>query len=140
MNICIPIEEDLGLSSEISLHFSRAPMFIVVNTQTLSFEVFDRKTLGAETDAGQILMITRRADIERVVVGGIGLEALAELQDADLEVFSSTKDTVREIIEEGQQGTLTPIALGDNCKNRSRGFGRGFNGGTCGGTHGCGHC
>lgn len=140
MNICIPIEEDLGLSSQISLHFSQAPKFIVVNTQTLSLEVFDRKILAAETDAGHIIMITRSLDIERVVVGGIGLDALAELQDAGLEVFSSTKDTAREIIEECQQGALNPIVLGGNCKGMGGGFGRGFNGGTCGGTQGCGHC
>ena len=136
MNICIPVEADRGLDSQVSTHFSRVSTFVVVDTDTLSTAVFERQTLGAETDAGQVLMISRKTALGRVVVSGIGPDALAELQDAGLDVYTSTMDTVREIVEACRQGTLTPITFGDSCKKAGRGFG----GGMCGGAHGCGHC
>ena len=49
MKLCIPIDENRGLNSSIYLHFSTAPKFMIIDTQTMVYEVFDNPdiTVGA---------------------------------------------------------------------------------------------
>jgi predicted Fe-Mo cluster-binding NifX family protein len=138
MNICIPIDNDNGLDSPLCLHFANAPHFIIVNTETLSFGVYENRDDKEQTDAERCAVLSSKNGVEAVVVGGIGLDALVELQYADLEVYTSSKETVRGIVSEVQNKELNPVTLGNSCKSGGRGFGgRGFSGAGCGGPGGC---
>jgi predicted Fe-Mo cluster-binding NifX family protein len=141
MNICIPVEKNDGLDSQLCLHFGKAPMFVVINTDTLHMEVYENIASDSEPDSSACCKLAAEGEINSVVVGGIGLEALSDLQATGLSVYSSTKDTVREIVDEFSSGALNPITMGNRCRSGSRGFGgrgRGFGGVGCGGGAGCG--
>ena len=129
MNICIPIEEDKGLQSEICIHFGSAPRFIVVDTDTLSYRVVS----GAES--GPVDFITRDP-IDSVVVGGIGVRSLCELKEAGVDVVSTREDRVDDIVASFKEGDVSEVNLDHTCRLQQRGRGfRGFGG--CGGQ---GHC
>lgn len=129
MNICIPIEEDKGLSSEICLHFGSAPKYMIVDTRTLTYRVVSNGEgdCSAEQLAGD--------DIHSVVVGGIGLRSLSEFREAGISVVSTREDQVREIVASFNAGEVNPVDLQHTCRFQSAG--RGFRGsGGCG----QGHC
>jgi predicted Fe-Mo cluster-binding NifX family protein len=139
MNICIPVEADHGMESQLSLQFSSAPKFAVVNTRTLSCEVVDNSDPVVEAGAAPCLELATQKEVGVVVVGGISLDALVALKSAGLSVYSSSRDTVREIVADYRDGELAPITLGIGCKHGGRGFGgRGFGGMGCGGGGSCG--
>ena len=137
MKICIPIDKDDGLDSALSLHFGKAPMFIVVNMTTLETETFANSGPASRTDAALCRILAAEQNVTAVVVGGIGLDALSDLQSSGLAVYSSAKDTVKEIVEEVAAGDINPVTLGCSCKS---GGGRGFGGAGCGGGFGGCRC
>ena len=134
MNICIPIETDQGINSQLSLHFSQTPKFIIVNTETMHLEVVDNNDANGRNDQDLCLHLASEKGVEAVVVGGIALEALSDLQSAGLCVYASTKDTVKEIVSEFVSGNINPVTVGHTCTLGNRRFGgRGFGGFGCGG-------
>jgi predicted Fe-Mo cluster-binding NifX family protein len=131
MNICIPIEENLGMKSRMCLHFGTAPKFVIVDTDTLMFEVVDNP------DRRRLMRFLRELKVGSVVVGGIGLSALDELHAADIAVYSSGEDTIEEIVHAFNTGTINPVTLGAPCHRK--GGGRSFAIPSCGlGTSGRG--
>ena len=140
MKIGIPIDEDKGLLSQICLHFGKAPKFLVVNTQTKKFNVINNGDTATASRQSSVVALLSAQKVSSVVVGGIGLGALDTLQSAGIAVYSSAKDTVDEIVEEVNAGSINPVTLGNSCSHKRRG-GRGFNGPSgCSGSHGQGGC
>ncbi len=125
MNICIPIEENLGIKSRMCLHFSTAPKFILIDTDTLMFEVKDAP------DRRSLKHFLTAHEVKSVVVGGIGLSSLDELHAADIAVYSSAEDTIEEIVHAFNTGTINPVTLGESCR-RGGGIGRSFSVPSCG--------
>lgn len=120
MKLCIPIDENLGLSSDLCLHFSTAPKFLIVDIQTMSFEVLDNQDGGCRA-AEHLPRLLSAHNVKSVVVGGISLTALDSLHDAGISVFSSTEDTVLKIVQAFNDGTINPVALKTSCNRRSVG-------------------
>jgi predicted Fe-Mo cluster-binding NifX family protein len=129
MKLCIPIDENRGLSSDLCLHFSTAPKFLVIDIQTMSFEVLDNPD-DARSAPDRLLRLLSEHDVKSAVVGGIGLTALDSLCDAGISVFSSAEDTVSKIVQAFKAGTTNPVTLGTACSKQS--VGRGFSLPVCG--------
>ena len=133
MNICIPIEEDKGLLSEICLRFGSAPRFIIVDTQTLKYRVVPSENPSEESVPKEILSGDR---IDSVMVGGIGIRSLSDFREAGIEVVSTKEDTVEQIVASFKEGDVNPVSLDHTC--RFQHSGRGFRGpGGCGGQGEC---
>jgi len=43
MNICIPVESDAGLQSSVNAHFGSAPVFLIVDTDTMDIRAVANK-------------------------------------------------------------------------------------------------
>jgi predicted Fe-Mo cluster-binding NifX family protein len=133
LNICIPIQEDKGLKSEICIHFGSAARFIVVDTDTLAYRVV---STGIEAAEGNPVDLITRDPIDSVVVGGIGVRSLCDLREAGVDVVSTREDRVDDIVASFKEGDVNEINLDHTCRLQQRGRGfRGFGG--CGGG---GHC
>jgi predicted Fe-Mo cluster-binding NifX family protein len=125
MNICIPIEENQGMKSRMCLHFGTAPKFVIVDTDTMMFEVVDNP------ERPRLMRFLSARKVESVVVGGIGLASLDELHAASISVYSSTEDTIEEIVHAFNTGTINPVTLGAPCQQR-KGGSRSFELPSCG--------
>ena len=134
MNICIPIDKDEGLLSQMSLHFSTARQYMIIDTKTMGYRLVDNADPDAAGASGADLL--READIDSIVVGGIGVRSLSELQAAGIDVVSTGEDTVENIVASYQDGDVNRVTLEHTC--RFKHSGRGFRGpGGCGGPGDC---
>ncbi len=131
MNICIPIEVDKGLESEICLRFGTASQFIIVDTNTMKYNIVQ----GDDSDQTVPEAIMASEKIDSVVVGGIGVRSLCDFKEAGIDVVSTREDRVEEIVASFNKGEVNPVTLDHTCAFRH--VGRGFRGpGGCGG-EGC---
>jgi predicted Fe-Mo cluster-binding NifX family protein len=124
MKICIPVTADKGLSSPVSAHFGSAPLFMVVDSDSMECTVIKNSNQHHAHGMCQPLAVLSGTQIDGIVVGGIGLGALNKLNSANLQVFQSKFSTVKETVDAFKAGTLQPMTAEGAC-----GHGRG----SCGG-------
>jgi predicted Fe-Mo cluster-binding NifX family protein len=118
MNICIPIVENLGLLSFVSPHFGSAPMFLVVDTSTLAYRSIPNPPL----DEGQCDPYRALGDqpVDSFIVGGIGANALAEIERRKLPVYRSFGGRVADALADLLAGKLRFLREATNGRGPGR--------------------
>lgn len=122
MKLCIPIQEDRGLESEINPHFGSADYFLVVDTESGQCRSFANRVHdqghghGGCNPAESLSSET----INGVVVGGIGRGALLNLKAAGIEVYISNHRTAGEAVE-GYKSNDLPVVTVEECCGRHGG-------------------
>ena len=132
MNICIPVNEDLGLQSPVCAHFGSAPLFLIVDTDTDACRAVVNQHAVHAHGMCQPLAALSKEQLDGIVVGGIGMGALMKLKASNIEVFLSKYSTVDETIAAYKTGSLQPMTPQNTCA----GHGHGPQGRA---RHGCGH-
>ena len=138
MTICIPINEDKGLKSELCLHFTTAPNFMIIDPSTLQLNVIDNEGIGTAQPVDELVALLSEYAVSSAVVGGINPVVLRELQRVGISVFSSARDNVDDIVAAFTAGDVTPVTLDSHCSNRHTG--RGFRGFGCSSSRGHSGC
>ncbi len=110
MNICIPVTEDNGAASPVSPHFGSAPLFMIVDTDTGACRAVPNR--NAHHGHGMCMPLASLAgeSIDGMVVGGIGMGALAKLGAAGIRVFRSEHATVEETVAAFKSGALKTMS------------------------------
>jgi predicted Fe-Mo cluster-binding NifX family protein len=121
VNICIPVLEDKGLDSPVSLHFGSAPVFLIVDTAGETCRAVPNKNLHHNHGMCQPLMALAGEDVNAVVVGGIGMGALGKLRAANIEVYLSDLPTVKETLAALGSGSLQPVTAQTACGHHGHG-------------------
>ena len=120
MNICIPIEKNEGLNSEVYGHFGSAPYFAVYNTQNKSLELINN---GDQNHVhGQCNPIGALANIsvDILVTGGIGARAIERLDSMGIRVcLISAEVTIQDVIKSHETDALREIQPGQGCNHHS---------------------
>jgi predicted Fe-Mo cluster-binding NifX family protein len=103
------------LESEMDPRFGRAPYFVLVDPETMSFEVLENKQnlslpQGAGIQAAQTV-VDRGARV--VMTGNCGPKAFRVLQAAGVQVAVGLTGTIREGLERFRKGEVE-IAQGPN--------------------------
>ena len=128
MNICIPVKEDKGLSSEVNPHFGSAPVFLIVDTESGGARAIPNRNAHHGHGRCQPLASLAGERIDAIVVGGIGMGALSKLQAAGLEVFLSDGGSVSDTISAWKSGALRPVTPAMACGRHGQGHGFGPDG------------
>jgi predicted Fe-Mo cluster-binding NifX family protein len=115
MRICIPIQDDRGLDSVVCDHFGSAPAFMIVDVESRDHRAIANDNRHHGHGMCQPLAMLTGEQIDAVVVGGIGMGALARLLSANLGVFRAQHGTVAETVAAYRAGTLQPITPGQAC-------------------------
>jgi predicted Fe-Mo cluster-binding NifX family protein len=115
MNICIPVNEDKGLQSQVCAHFGSAPAFMIVDTDSGSCRAIPNQNQHHGHGQCMPLASIRGETIDGMVVGGIGMGALNKLRATGIQVFRSTHPTVAETLAAFKAGTLKPMQPGMAC-------------------------
>jgi predicted Fe-Mo cluster-binding NifX family protein len=135
MNLCIPVNSDSGLASEVCPHFGSAPCFLIVDTDSLACRAIANTVhqQGRGGGCAPLHLLDGQA-VDAMVVGGIGMGALNKLRAANIQVLVSTLPTVKETITAFKAGTLQSV--GDDMVCAAHGpQGHGHGPGGCGGNH-----
>ncbi|HOX42566.1 MAG TPA: NifB/NifX family molybdenum-iron cluster-binding protein [Myxococcota bacterium] len=115
MNLCIPVEEDLGLKSLVCAHFGSAPLFLIVDTDSLACRPVVNQNQHHGHGMCMPLQSLSGEQLDGMVVGGIGMGALNKLMAAGIQVFMAQHPTVEETLAAFKAGQLQVVQPGQAC-------------------------
>ncbi len=98
MKIAIPVAEYRGLESSVYGHFGSAPVFALVDSETMVIEPIGNRDHEHEHGACSPMKALAGAKPDAVVVGGIGAGALFGLRAAGIKVYRFTEGTVADAL------------------------------------------
>jgi predicted Fe-Mo cluster-binding NifX family protein len=113
MKICIPILENKFLASEVSGHFGKAPMYLLVESDSGDVEgLIERGNRGHGECAPVEAMLSRGVDA--VACKGLGQGASARLAAGGIRIFHTNDETVEAVLASfarQELGEMTPAQL-----------------------------
>ncbi|MGD2201678.1 MAG: NifB/NifX family molybdenum-iron cluster-binding protein, partial [Candidatus Bathyarchaeota archaeon] len=97
------------LSSPVDARFGRCSSFIVLDTETMEFEVVPNRGVGSAHGAGiQAAQLIASKGVKAVLTGNIGPNAFAALSTSSIQVVSGVSGTVGDAVERFNRGDLKP--------------------------------
>ncbi len=130
MNICIPVDEDKGELSPVCAHFGSAPIFMMVDVDTMDTTAVPNANAHHAHGMCQPLASLYGHQVDAIVVSQIGMGALTRLEAARIAVYLCEFPTVKETVDAFKAGTLGRANRANACGHHGGGKGRGA---------GCGH-
>ena len=108
MKVCVTSEGN-SLDSKIDARFGRCQYFLIVDTDTLQFEVTQNPNMDAMGGAGvQSGQLVAQKNVKTVLTGNVGPNAFQTLQAAGIEVITGVSGTVKEALEKFKKGGHKP--------------------------------
>ena len=93
------------LDAEVDPRFGRAPYFLIVETEDMSFDAIENVAAGASGGAGiQAAQTVADAGVTAVLTGNCGPNAHRTLQAAGVKVVVGVAGTAREAVERYLKG------------------------------------
>jgi len=121
MNVCIPVNEDKGLQSQVCAHFGSAPLFMIVDTDNEGCRAIPNRNQHHGHGMCMPLASLQGESIDGMVVGGIGMGALNKLMAAGIRVYVSEYSTVAETVSALKAGTLRMMQPDMACAHHRHG-------------------
>lgn len=121
MKICIPVKENNGLESIPYNHFGSAPFFLVVDTETNDVTAINNGDLNHEHGKCQPIKAIGGADIDVVLVLGIGAGAINKLNSMGVKVFKANPTSLKENIELFNDNKLIEFSPANSCTGHNCG-------------------
>jgi ArsR family transcriptional regulator len=115
MKICFPISKDKGLNSNVYSHFGSAPAFMVADTETGSASLLNNANEQHVHGACNPALALAGADVDAVVVGGIGGGALMKLKSLNKKVFQALPGSIAKNLEAFGKGELAELGSIPSC-------------------------
>lgn len=110
------------LDSLIDPRFGRCPYFLMVETDDMSFEVFDNQSMASGGGAGiQSAQFISSKGAKAVITGNCGPNAVKTLTAAGIEVFLENTGIVREVLKKYKNGELTSTNIANASEYSSLG-------------------
>lgn len=98
-----------NFDSEVDEKFGRCEYFLIIDTETLDFEVIENPAKDASGGAGmQAVKIVSDKGVGAVITGNVGPNALSILQEARIKVYAGT-GYVKDVIEKYKKGELEEL-------------------------------
>lgn len=138
MKIVVSATSD-DLDAQIDPRFGRCPYFVIVDTETMSFETLRNTAAGAAGGAGnQAAQMVASKGVQVVLTGSVGPNAFRALSITGIRIVTGVQGTVREAVEKFKRGQsqeiiapTAPMRFGMSGgygmgMGRGRGLGRGM--------------
>jgi predicted Fe-Mo cluster-binding NifX family protein len=119
MKLCIPVAENQALNSIVYGHFGSAPLFVLVDSETLAVESLVNHDEHHVHGACSPLKALAGRAVDAVIVGGIGAGALRGLQQAGIIVYRSHEQTTAEAVAQFKSGALAKFDVQQACVGHS---------------------
>ncbi|PUA34068.1 MAG: dinitrogenase iron-molybdenum cofactor biosynthesis protein [Candidatus Terraquivivens tikiterensis] len=106
MKICVSATAD-SLDAQVDPRFGRCPYFIIIDLETMQFEVIPNLASGAMGGAGiQAVQTIANKGAKVVITGNVGPNAFQALSAAGIKIVTGAHGTVREVVEKYKRGEL----------------------------------
>ena len=115
MKIAIPVAEYRGLESPVYGHFGSAPVFALVNSETMSVAAIGNGDHAHIHGMCSPMKALAGARPDAVIVGGIGAGALIGLRSAGIKVYRAVDGTVADAVRQFKAGELPEIEEDGAC-------------------------
>ncbi|MFC1674960.1 NifB/NifX family molybdenum-iron cluster-binding protein [Candidatus Omnitrophota bacterium] len=107
MKICVTSQGE-NLEAQVDPRFGRCQYFIVVETDSMTFEAVKNPNTEAMGGAGiQSSQLMAEKGIKAVLSGNVGPNAFQTLQAAGIKVFTGVSGNVKEAVEKYEKGGFT---------------------------------
>lgn len=112
MRLCIPTEDDRGLSAQLSAHFGRAPYYTIVAEAGEDVDIVENESdhFGGSKRPPQFVA---DLDVTAVAVDELGQRSKAVFAEQDIEVYQAPAGTVANIVRAFEEDDLSPISSED---------------------------
>ncbi len=98
------------LDSQIDPRFGRCAYFIVVDTDDMSFEVFDNENIAVGGGAGiQSAQFVASKGAKVIITGNVGPNAVRTLSAAGVDLITGQLGSIRSAVEGYTKGKLTSV-------------------------------
>ncbi len=122
----------MDLTSPVEPRFGRCPRYIIVDTETMAFEVVPNSAIGSAHGAGiQAAQLVASKGVGIVLTGNIGPNAYSALSASSIQVIPGVTGTVGDAVERFKRGELSATGgptVGGHFGTGGRGGGRGRGG------------
>jgi len=100
-----------NLDAQIDPRFGRCQFFVIVDTDTMSFEALPNTSQSAPSGAGiQAAQNVATKGVHAVLTGNVGPNAFQALSAAGINIITGVSGTVKEAIERYNRGELKEIS------------------------------
>jgi len=107
MNIAITATQP-SLDAKVDPRFGRCPYFLIVDTDTLSFEAVENPNVTLGGGAGiQSAQLMAERDVKHVLTGNCGPNAYQTLSAAGISVIIGCSGTISDVIEQFKAGQFS---------------------------------
>lgn len=96
MKVGFPVNKNLGLESVPFGHFGSAPQFVICDLEKGEVKSIDNGDLGHEHGACNPMKALQGAEVDCVIVGGIGMGAINGLNNLGIEVYKAVEGTIED--------------------------------------------
>jgi len=121
MKLCIPVAENQELNSVVYGHFGSAPLFVLVDSETLAVEPLANRDEHHVHGACNPLKALAGRAVDAVIVGGIGAGAVRGLRSAGIAVYHCPPVTIAEAVTQFKAGTLPELDVQHACGGHAAG-------------------
>ncbi len=115
MKICFPIQKFKELDSKVYAHFGSAEAFAMFDTETSQLTPIANAALHDHGSGCNPFAKLDGAEVDALVVGGIGAGAMNRLMQAGIRIYRAEAPTVRENIALFQKRMLPVFSVSDTC-------------------------
>ena len=96
-----------NLDANVDQRFGRCKYFLIVDTESMEFEVLSNESAMASGGAGiQAAQTIAKTGAEVIVTGNVGPNAFQTLSAAGMKIFTGASGTIKESIEKYKKGEL----------------------------------
>ena len=132
------------LNAQLDPRFGRCRYFLIIETDTMKFEVFDNENAALGGGAGiQSAQLIAAKGAKALITGHCGPNAMQTLSAAGVQVYVGQAGTIQSIVDKFNNGQLTTTTEADASAHagmggKGMGRGRGMGGRGMGGVSGGG--
>lgn len=119
MKVCMPVSRNEGVASKLYDHFGSAPVFLIVDTETLSVEVVSNQDKTHRHGRCNPVGSISGKEVDAVIVAGIGGRALERINGEGIVVYRSGQISVGDAISLLSEGRLPEMLPEDQCLGHS---------------------
>jgi predicted Fe-Mo cluster-binding NifX family protein len=119
MNLCFPVSSYEGIQGAVFGHFGSAPEYLICDLEGNDAHSVPNIKHNHERGKCDPASSIRDENVEAVITGGIGANALIKLNQAGIKVYSAVGESITENIEAYKSGNLKEFVSTHVCNGYS---------------------